>query len=374
MLVVKEVVNRKMQRDFLNFPLKLYKNNKYFVPPIYADEKTIFTKKNIYHETCENAFFNAYLDGKMVGRINAFIQNQANEKNGTKRARFTRFDAINDVKVAKALFHAAEQWAQSKGMDTVCGPLGYSDMEREGLLIEGFDYLSTFEEQYNYDYYQSLIEACGYEKEVDWVEYRLFTPKEKNAKLQRLSDHVLERNKLNLGKTFKNKSAFIDHYKDQIFDLLDETYKKLYGTVPFTEKMKNQMIMQFKLILDLRYIGVVCDENDRVVAFGLTFPAIGEALQKRGGKLTIGTLIRLLKIIKKPKSLDFGLIGVLPEYQGTGVNAILLNSMINSMIDSNVQYAETNLNLEDNERVQSQWKFFEHIMHKRRRSFVKKII
>ena len=374
MLEVRQVTNKKMRREFVNFPLKLYKNNPNFVPPLYGDEMKIFTSKNIYNDTCEQAFFLAYKDGKVVGRINAFIQRAHNEKSSEKRARFTRFDCINDVKVAKALFQAAEEWAKSYGMEIVCGPLGYSDLEREGLLIEGFEYLSTFEEQYNYDYYQSLIEACGYEKEVDWVEYRLFTPKEKNEKLKRISELTMKKYKLSYGNAEMGKKEFIETYKDQIFNVLDETYKNLYGTVPFTEAMKKQIIEQFMLIINPKYVGIICDESGRVIAFGLALPAIGKAFQKSGGRLTIPTLLRLLKILRHPKAIDLGLIGVLPEYQGTGVNAIVLDYVIDIMIDNKLEYAETNLNLEDNTKVQSQWKFFDKIQHKRRRSFIKKLI
>lgn len=373
MIDIKCVNNKKMMKEFVNFPLKLYKGNSFFVPPLYSDEMKIFTNKNIYNDTCEQTFLLAYKDGKVVGRINAFIQTAHNEKTGERRARFTRFDAINDIEVAKALFERAEEWAKSRGMEMVCGPLGYSDLEREGLLIEGFNYLSTFEEQYNYDYYQSLIEACGYEKEVDWVEYRLFKPQEKIEKLERISELAMRKYNLSYGNASMGKKKFIKKYKDQIFNVLDETYKNLYGTVPFTDSMKKQIIDQFMLIIDPKYVGIICDSNGNVIAFGLALPSIGEAFQKSGGRLTLPALFRLLKTLRKPKALDFGLVGVLPEYQGTGVNAIVLNYIVNIMIDYNIEYAETNLNLEDNLKVQSQWKFFEKIQHKRRRSFIKKL-
>lgn len=374
MLEVKVVTNKKMRKEFVNFPLKLYKDNPYFVPPMYSDEMKIFTKKNIYNDTCEQIYFLAYRDGKVVGRISAFIQRAYNEKNGEKRARFTRFDSINDVNVAKALFAAAEDWVRSHGMDTVCGPLGFSDLEREGLLIEGFDHLSTFEEQYNYSYYQELIEACGYEKEVDWVEYRLFKPAEKNEKIRKISEAIIKKYNLTYIPGNKmGKKKFIATYKDQIFKLLDETYENLYGTVPFTEGMKKQILDQFNLILDPKYIGIIIDENDEIVSFGLVLPAIGEAFQKSGGRLTIPTLFRLFKILRKPKGIDLALVGVTPKLQSKGVNALILDYLINLMVDYNIEYAETNLNLEDNTKVQSQWKFFEHIQHKRRRSFIKKL-
>jgi hypothetical protein len=229
----------------------------------------IFTSKNIYNDTCEQAYFLAYRDEKVVGRISVFIQQQSNEKQNEKRARFTRFDSINDLSVASALFEKAFEWAKEKGMEYICGPLGFSDLEREGLLIDGFDYLSTFEEQYNYSYYQNLIEACGFEKDVDWVEYRLFTPKERNEKLAKISEAILEKYHLKKIDATSSKKDFIDTYKDQFFNVLDETYKSLYGTVPFTDGMKKQILDQFNLILNPEFILVICDENDKVIAFGL---------------------------------------------------------------------------------------------------------
>ncbi|MBP5780918.1 MAG: N-acetyltransferase, partial [Clostridia bacterium] len=176
MVTIKPVLTRAQRKAFIDFPLKLYSGNKYFVPPLYSDEKKIFGNKNAYHDTCESSFFLAYDEGRVTGRISGIIQRAANEKNGEKRARFTRFDCIDDAETAKALFDAVENWAHERGMDTVCGPLGYSDFEREGLLVEGFDQLSTFEEQYNFEYYAKLIEEAGYKKEIDWVESKLYLP------------------------------------------------------------------------------------------------------------------------------------------------------------------------------------------------------
>ena len=181
MVTVREVKTKAEQKAFLTFPLKMYRNNPYFVPPLYGDEKKIFSRDFIYNDTCETGHWLAYRDGKVVGRIMAIIQRAANAKNNEKRVRFDRFDSINDPEVAKALFDAVEQFAKAHGMNAVCGPLGFSDLEREGLLVEGFDQLSTFEEQYNAEYYGKLIEGCGYEKEVDWVESKLTAPAPETA-------------------------------------------------------------------------------------------------------------------------------------------------------------------------------------------------
>ncbi|MGN0783416.1 MAG: GNAT family N-acetyltransferase [Christensenellales bacterium] len=373
MITVKAVKTKKEQKEFLDFPLKLYKNNPYYVPPLYSDEKKIFRNDYVYLDQAEAVYFNAYDDtGKIVGRISGILQRASNEKNNEKRVRFTRFDAVDDQRVADALFDAVEKWAKSKGMDTVCGPLGFSDLEREGLLIEGFNYLATFEEQYNYDYYQRLIENCGYAKEVDWVGFQLRAPKEQNDRLERLSGLMMKKYNLHIGPA-KNTKDFIKRYSDGFFEILDSTYVDIYGTVPFTDGMKKMMIDNFKLIVNVKNVMVILDENDRIVCFGIFFPSIAKAVQKSGGHLTVPTLFRLLKAIKQPKVFDLGLIGVLPEYARKGISSLLIAKVIKSMREQNIEHAETNLNLETNSNIINQWKSFDTTQHKRHRCFIKKI-
>ena len=373
MITVKAVKTKKEQKEFLDFPLKLYKNNPYYVPPLYCDEKKIFRNDYVYLDQSEAVYFNAYDDtGKIVGRISGILQRASNEKNNEKRVRFTRFDAVDDQRVADALFDAVEKWAKSKGMDTVCGPLGFSDLEREGLLIEGFNYLATFEEQYNYDYYQRLIENCGYAKEVDWVGFQLRAPKEQNDRLERLSGLMMKKYNLHIGPA-KNTKDFIKRYSDGFFEILDSTYVDIYGTVPFTDGMKKMMIDNFKLIVNVKNVMVILDENDRIVCFGIFFPSIAKAVQKSGGHLTVPTLFRLLKAIKQPKVFDLGLIGVLPEYARKGISSLLIAKVIKSMREQNIEHAETNLNLETNSNIINQWKSFDTTQHKRHRCFIKKI-
>ena len=362
------------RKAFVRFPLKLYKNNPYFVPPLYGDEMAQFKKKHAYSDTCQTVFFLAMQGKKVVGRIQGILQRQSNELRGEKRVRFTRFDAVNDLRVAKALFAAVENWAKEQGMDTVCGPLGYSDLEREGMLIEGFDQLSTFEEQYNYDYYPALLEACGYGKEIDWFEFRLRAPKTPNPMLGRVAQRALELSKLHVVDSSKmSKKQYIDTYKDSFFECLDECYRHLYGTVPFTENMKKQMIDQFILILNKEYLVLICDENERVAAFALCIPGIGKALQKSGGRLTLPAICKVLHSSKHPDTLDLGLIGVLPEYQNAGINAVMLVQLTEMLASGKVEYAETNLNLETNTQVMAQWKYFDATQHKRRRSYIKEL-
>ena len=372
MIEIKVVKTLKERKDFVNFPLKLYDKNPYFVPPLYSDEMKMFKKNYVYHDQAEDIFYNAYKDGVMVGRIQAILQKVSNEKDKCKRVRFTRFDAIDDQEVANALFKAVEEYAKEKEMDTIIGPLGYSDLEREGLLIEGFEELSTFEEQYNYPYYQKLIENCGYSKDVDWVERKLYSPKENDGRLLRISNLMMRRCKLHFGEA-KNTRDFLKKYGDQFFNILDETYKDIYGTVPFTKGMKDMMIANFKLIIDMRFVAVILDENDNVVCFGICLPSIAKAVQKSKGHLTPGCIIRILKSVKHPKVIDLGLIGVLPKYQMMGIASSLVAQIQIMLEKTGIEYAETNLNLETNEAIINQWKNFEAIQHKRRRCFIKKL-
>ena len=372
MIEIREIKTKKEQKAFLNFPLDLYRYNKNFVPPLWGDEKKIFRSDYIYYDTCEAVYYGAYRDGVMVGRISGIIQRASNEKWDQRRVRFTRFDSIDDSDVAKALFGAVEKWAADHGMDTVCGPLGFSDLEREGLLIEGFDELSTFEEQYNAEYYGKLIEECGYAKEVDWIESRIYPPDEDDGTLEKMADFVMKRYNLRYGGA-KNVRDFINRYADQLFELLDRAYDKLYGTVPFTDKMKKMLIDNFLLIVDLKYVDVILDENDRVVCMGVSFPSIAKAVQKSRGHLTPAALLRILHAIKKPEILDLALLAVDEEYMNRGVSTVFSAGLLKILKNGTIKYAETNLNLEDNYAIINQWKRFRAVTHKRRRSYVKKI-
>lgn len=371
MIQIKQVVTRKEQKDFLHFPLKLYKDNPYFVPPLYGDEKQIFSKNYMYYDQAEAVYYNAYKDGKMVGRISGIWQKAANEKWGQKRARFTRFDCINDVEVAEKLFEAVENWAKSKNAEEIVGPLGFSDLEREGLLIEGFDQLSTFEEQYNYDYYQNLIESCGYSKDVDWTERKvIFLDDETAEYLSEMSAGILKKYGLKFVEA-KNTRDFLKRYVDQIFNIWDETYGKIYGTVPFTDRVKKSMLANFKLVIDLRFIAAIVDKDDKIVAFGVLFPSMAKAVQKSGGRLTPACIIKLLRSIKKPRIVDMALIGVIDKYVNTGVAMALVSAFNGRLPDYGVEYAETNLILEENAHMQNLLKRFTTRQHKRRRCYIK---
>ena len=373
MVNVREVSSAKDIKEFIEFPLRMYKNCPYFVPPLYGDEKKLL-KTGGDSKIADSVFFLAERDGKTVGRIQGLIQKQYNEIHGVSQIRFTRFDSIDDTEVSRALFAAVESWGKQRGMTAICGPLGYSDLDREGLLVEGFDEDSTFEEQYNYAYYGALVEDAGLTKDVDWLEYELRMPEKRNEMLTRVAKRTLEMNKLHLVDSSKmSKKEYIGKYRDGFFDCLDECYSKLYGTVPISREAQDELVDQFMLIINKKFLIFICDENERVVAFGLCFPGMGEAVKKSGGRLTLPTLCKLLHTVNNPKVIDLALVAVRPEYQNGGINAVIVDGLLQMLSEGQVEKCETNLNLETNTAVQAQWKYFNARQHKRRRSYIKTI-
>ena len=376
MIEVREVKTKKEQKQFLNFALDLYKGNPYFVPPLYADERKMFGKDYVYKSSCEWTYFVAYKDGVPAGRIQCIIQKDANAKNGEKRCRFSRFDSIEDPEVSRALFEKAEAWAVQKGMDTMVGPLNFSDLEREGMLVDGFEEPATFEENYNFSYYKEHVEALGYQKEIDWTASRLYGPESPEAldELEELVAFIFKRYKLHYG-TAKSGPDLLKKYSEGIFDLLDASYKDLYGTVPFTEGMRKLVLENFAMVISPKYTAVILDENDKLVCFGLSFPGLAPALVGTRGKYTPWTLLKLLYYIKKPNILDLCLVGVDPEYLNRGVSGALSLSIMKMLRDNpRVKWADTNLNLEDNYAILNQWRRFKSEECKRYRSYVKKLV
>lgn len=374
MIEIREIHSKKDIKTFVDFPTKLYKGVAEYSYPLRMDELNMFNpKKNLAYKDCEVAMFLAYKDGEVVGRIAAIIQKLYNAKINEKRVRFTRFDSINDTEVAKALFQSAENWAKDKGMEIIHGPLGFNDLDCEGLIVEGFDKRCTFEERYNFEYYKDLIESCGYEKEADWLERRIYPPKEKNERVDRIADIVAKRYKLSFAQA-KNKKEFIKNYKDGILDVLDKAYSPLYGVVPYTEDAKKQLISQFKTFLDLRFMFVIVNDKDEVVCFGVSIPQLNDALYKSKGKLTLPAIFRVLKALKSPKVADFAIIGVRPDYANEGVGAMAVKYLMDNMEKEGIEYCETNICLEDNKKINAIWQYFDHDQHRRRRAYVKKLV
>lgn len=373
MIEIKQISSKRDIKKFVDFPTNLYKDCKNYSYPIRMDELAMFNpKKNVCYKDCDVATFLAYKDDKIVGRIAGVIQKEYNNKTNKKNVRFTRFDSINDAEVAKKLFEAVEKWAKEKGMDTIHGPIGFSDLDSEGMIVEGFDEMCTFEERYNFEYYRDLLEKCGFKKDVDWLERKIYAPKETDGRVARIANMVQKRYKLRFAKE-KSKGKLIDKYKDQIFDLIDVAYNDLYGVVKFNEGMRKQLLSQFKMFVNLKYIIVIVNENDEVVSFGVAIPALNKALYKSKGRLTLPSIFRLLHALRKPKVVDFAVLAVRPDYQNKGVNALTMKYLMDNMAKFGVEYCETNICLENNAKINQTWEYFKHDLHRRRRAWTKKI-
>ena len=373
MIEVKEVKTKKQQKEFLDFPLKLYKSCPYYSPALYLDEKNIFKHDYFYYETCEAKYFNCYKDGMMAGRIGAVLQRTANEVWKQRRVRFTRLDLIDDLEVCQALLKAVEDFAKERGMDQVFGPMGFSDMEKEGLLVEGFEEPTTYSENYNYAYYKDLLEKCGYGKDVDWIAHHARCPKDIDLdKIERVVNGVMKRNNLHLC-TEKSTNKILDRYGKQFFDVVEESYRQLYQTVPFTEKQIVDMIDSFRLILRSDFLTLILNENDEVVCFALMFPYIADILNRSGGHLYPLTLIRLLKAIKHPHVMEFGLIGVKDSYRNTGIAWAPMAMVVRLMKEGKIDHCETNLTLEDNVNILNFLSKLELRDHRKVRTYIKTI-
>ena len=363
---IKEVKSRKDIKQFINFPLELYKDCPLYVPMLLMDERKIFKKNYVYNNTCKTVFYLAINENnKVVGRIEGIIQIAANEKWKQQRVRFTRIDFINDQEVANLLLDAVAAWGKSFGMTELVGPLGYSDLEREGLLVEGFDKIQTYEEQYNFEYYQDRLENYGLKKEVDWLEV--------DQRLLKISKLTQKNHGISLYNADK-VSTFIKKYKKEFFEIIDTTYNKIYGTVPFTKEMMDASISNFKLILRPQDLTVVLDKDKKVIGFGLMFPSISKIVAKYKGKIGLRFLIDFFKNKKNPEIIDLGLIGVLEEYRASGVAAVLMEALFTYMTSqAQIKHLETNLMLETNENILGLTSAFEREFTKRRRCYVKDI-
>lgn len=373
MVTVKQVATRKELRAFVDFPNKLYKGNPYFVPSTYADDLEDWDeRKNPAFEDAEAAAFLAWRNGEIVGRIGAIYSRKANEKWKQNRARFTQVDFIDDPEVSSALFAAVEGYARQRGCEAVIGPLGFTDMDREGMLVEGFDRRSMFITYYNHPYYIDHLTRLGFVKEMDWVEYLIKVPEQADDKIPRLADLVQRKFKLNIAQC--RTRGQIKRYVKGAFDLLNVAYKDLFGTTPLTDKQVLRYANKFLPLIDPRYVCFVLDQQDNMIGFSVAAPSLADAFRKCGGKLFPLGFIHVLRAMKgKNDTLDLFLIAVRPDYQGKGVNAILMNEILQSAMQHGVRCAETGPELELNEKVTSQWRFFDVEQHKRRRCFIKKL-
>ncbi|MBR2399704.1 MAG: N-acetyltransferase [Alistipes sp.] len=372
--IVKVENNRQLKR-FVKFGFELYKDCPYYVPELFEDAMNTLRKdRNAAFEFCDADYFLAYKDGVLAGRIAVLVNKAANEKWGQNAARFGWIDFIDDNEVVDALFATAEQWARERGLTELQGPLGFTDLDREGMLIEGFDRLGTMATIYNYPYYPEHMNRLGFVKDADWVEYLLKVPNERWAKAERISA-IVER-KFGLRVVHCNsRSELAKRYGSKLFELVNECYAPLYGFTPLTRKQIDQFIKMYLPVIDLRLISLVVDADDNLVALGVSIYSLADALRKAKGKLFPFGWWYLLKalFIKHPKRLDFLLVAVKPEYQSKGAFAMVFNDLLGNYLQMDLVDVESNPELETNTKVQSQWNDFEKEQHKRRRAFRKEL-
>lgn len=371
-IVVKEVLDNKDLKKFVKLPFAMYKDDPMWVPQLIRDDMEVFNRaKNPAFDNADARLFLALKDGIPVGRIAAINSRVANQKYKTKNMRFGWFDAHNDPEVAAALFKPVEAWAKELGMETLTGPHGFCDLDPQGMLVEGFDQLQTIAGFYNFPYYQKLVEGQGFQKDIDYVEFRTQVP-EMSAfpeKLLRLAERIKERGGLRVLK-FANKKEILSR-GEELFTVLDEAFEEIYGAVPLTKRQVNYFIKKYFSFVDKDLLQVVVNEKDEMVGFMLAMPSFSRAFQNANGHLFPLGWWHLLQAFKKNDVLDFYLAGVRKAYRGQGVDLLMVVEIAHKAIAKGFRFTESNQELETNSKIQAQWKYFNPVQHKRKRIFKK---
>ena len=360
---------------FVHFPIDtLYRDSEYFVPPLVTDEiNTLRPDKNPAFDFCEAVYYLAYRDGKIVGRVAGIINHVCNERSGKKEARFSYIDFIDDAEVVDALIDAVTRWGKSKGMEHLTGPLSFTDMDPEGMLIEGYDRVGTSGGIYNFPYYPKHMERLGFVKDADWLEMLITIPKDIPEKMQRISDLVSKRYNLETIK-YSNRKKLVADYGDAIFKLINVAYDDIFGYSPLSDKQINHYIKMYLPFLPLNDLAMAVEKDTReLIAVGISIPSMARALIKNRGRLFPFGWMPLLKAFKHNDVVDLMLIAVKPEFQNKGVNSLLFTDLIPCFNANGYKFAESNRELELNSKVLKQWEYFEYVQHKRRRAFTKEI-
>lgn len=360
---------------FVHFPIDtLYRDSKYFVPPLVTDElNTLRPDKNPAFDFCEAVYYLAYRDGKIVGRIAGIINHVVNERSNKKEARFSYIDFIDDAEVVDALIDAVTRWGKSKGMEHLTGPLSFTDMDPEGMLIEGYDRVGTSGGIYNYPYYPKHMERLGFVKDADWIEMLITIPKDIPEKMVRISNLVAQRYNLTTIK-YTNRKQLVADYGDAIFKLINVAYDDIFGYSPLSDKQIKHYIKMYLPFLPLKDLALAVDKDTReLIAVGISIPSMAKALIQNRGRLFPMGWKPLLHAFKHNDVVDLMLIAVKPEFQNKGVNSLLFTDLIPCFNEYGYKYAESNRELELNSKVLKQWEYFERDQHKRRRAFTKPI-
>lgn len=361
-------------KRFVKFGISLYKGNTCYVPPLIVDEvATLNQQKNPAFDFCSSAYFMAYRSGRPVGRIAAIINRAVNERTGSRTARFGYVDFIDDAEVSAALFAAAEDWARQQGMTDIVGPLGFTDMDPEGMLVEGFDQIGTMATIYNHPYYPRHVEALGYTKATDWVEFRVTVPDKVPEKYARIGELIKRKYNLSTPK-YTSAKKVVKEYGQEVFKVINEAYDQIYGYSPLTPRQIDQYVAQYIPMLRLELLSLIVDQDKKLVGVGIAMPSMSKALIRSRGRLFPFGWIHLLRALKGHNDVvDLLLVAVKPEYQSKGVNALLFTDLLPYFIRNGYKYAESNHELEDNQRVQQQWQYFDYVQNKRRRAYTKKL-
>lgn len=374
-VIISEVKTRKELKKFVQFGIDLYENCESFCPPLIFDElNTLDSKKNPAFDVCEAIYFLAYKDGKIAGRIAGIINKQANAHWNVQKVRFGWFDFIDDKEVSKALLDAVVAWGKSKGMNALNGPVGFTDLDHQGLLLEGYEYLSLMAALYNYPYYVEHFDAYGLTKEADWVEIRVQVPEVLPEKMSRVANLIADRYKVKATHV-KNSKELIKRYGYSFFDLIDTAYKQLYNYSPLTEKQKKYYSDLYFPILNFDLVSLLVNEKDELVGVGVAMPNISKELRKTKGKLFPFGWYHLLKALnsKTYESSDLLLIAVRPDYQNKGINSLIFTDQLPFYQKHKVKYASVTAILETNMKSMSNFLLFDHEIYKRRRAYIKQI-
>lgn len=372
-ITIKEVQSKKDLREWIDFPNTLYRDNEYYVPFLASDEFDTFSRdKNPAYDFCETKLFSAYKDNKPVGRIAGLINHAYNKKWNKNAIRFTRFDFIDDFEVSQKLFDTVVEWGKERGHTEIMGPIGFTDMDHEGMLVEGFDEFNMSITFYNHPYYLTHMERLGLRKDMDWIEYKITVPPQLDPRVERISEHYLKKGNYTVVTYTDRKVLHKDAF--EAFKIIDVAFSKLYGTVPLTPEVIKNAVDGYIPLVNLDYICSVKDTDGRIIGFGVMVPSIAKALKRSGGKLFPFGIIRMLKALQgKNDTLEMFFVAVEPEYQLRGVPAIMISTLLRKLIENKVKYCETGPMLETNTAVHSMWKPFDKKQHKRRRCFIKEI-
>ena len=364
--------DRDQLSQYVQFPIDLYRDNACYVPPLVIDQiATLTPEGNPAFDFCEAQSFMAFDNGEPVGTITAIINRAANEKTGKRQMRFGFMDFIDNEEVVDGLIDAVAEWGRERGMTEMVGPVGFTDLDQEGMLIEGFAEMGTMATIYNYPYYVRHFERLGFEKDADWVEYRITVPDSIPEKHTRIGEIVMRKYGLSV-KKFTSRSKIRKEYGRAIFELINEAYADLYGFVPLTDRQIEHYINIYIGVLRLEDVTLIVDKDEKLVALGISMPSMSEALRKSRGKLFPFGWYHLLRAIKGHTDVvDLLLVAVKPEYQSKGVNALIFNDLIPRYNAHGYKFAESNVELEGNESVQKQWEYFERRQHRRRRAWRK---